>query len=278
MKTHNFLRLLMVLTVTVVLLISCNKEEAPDDGNQLTFVSHRDAPLTRATVDNEWSGGELVQVSIDDGAAVSFTAHQNGNLVPVSPIYWRNALQSISARAWYPDSWTFPVDQSAGLQPADFIFASTVTGIMASNYTAKPLVFRHRTAKVTVNLTAGTDISNVNGATVDFYGYTFGVPDVSDTGNGVIAGSGNNWITPYHLTGDTYTALLIPRDMTGTQFIRITLDENVYFYIPTADQANLQQGMSYTYNITVYMTRIEVVVANGIVWTDGNEYDITPVW
>ena len=278
MKTHILFRLLIVSIITLMLLTFCNKENKLDDGNQLTFVSHRDAPLTRATVDNEWSGGEIVQVSIDDGAAVSFTAHQNGDLVPVSPIYWRNALQSISARAWYPDSWTFPVDQSAGLQPADFIFASTVTGITASNYTTKPLVFQHRTAKVTVNLTAGTDISSVNGATVAFYGYTSGTPDVSDIGNGVITGSGNDWITPHHLNGDTYTALLIPRDMTGTQFIRITLDKNVYFYIPTADQADLQQGMSYTYNITVYMTRIEVVVANGIVWTEGNEYDITPAW
>jgi len=236
-----------------------------------------EAPTTKATVDNVWSGGEQALVSIDNAAAVPFTAFQDGTLVPVSPLYWQNESQSISARAWHPGSWTFPVDQSAGLQAADFIFASTVTGITASNYTEKPLVFRHRTAKVTVVLTAGTDMSNLNGATVAFYGYTFGAPDTNVTGNGVITGSGNGWISPQKTNNDTYTALLIPRDMTGLQFVKITIDGNDYFYIPTANHADLQQGMAYGYHITVHKTRIEVEVASGIVWTEGNEYNISPV-
>jgi len=269
--------LLLVLTFTIALLTFCNKEKTSDGVNQLTLFSCKDRPVTRATVDNVWSGGEQVQVSIDNGAAITFSAHPSGTLTPVSPIYWQNASQSISARAWYPDSWSFPVDQRAGLQPADFIFASTVTGIMASNYTEKPLIFHHWTAKVTVNLTAGTDVSSVNGATVAFCGYTSGTPDSSDTGNGVITGSGNGWISPQNMNGGTYVALLIPRDMTGTQFVRITIGGNDYFYTPTAGQAVLQQGMSYMYNITVYMTRIDVEVAEGIVWTDGNEYNITPL-
>ena len=273
--SFNSTILLMVLMTTVVLLTFCNKEKTSDDGNHLTLVSYKDDPVTRATVNNVWSGGEQVQVSIDNGADVSFTARSDGSLVPVTPLYWQNALQSISARAWYPDSWTFPVDQRTGLQPADFIFASAVTGIMISNYTEKPLVFQHRTAKVTVNLIAGADISNISGATVAFYGYTTGIPDTNDSGNGVIAGSGNGWISPQNTNGDTYTALLIPRDMTGTQFVRITIGKNDYFYIPTTNQAVLKQGMTYAYHITVYMTRIDAEVAEGIIWTDGNEYNIT---
>ena len=266
----------MVLTVMVALLASCKKEATPNDGNKLTLVSCKHTPVTRATVDNEWSGGELVQVSIDNNAAVSFTAQKNGDLVPVSPIYWQNASQSISARAWHPATWTFPVDQRAGLQQADFIFASTVTGIMASNYKERKLVFQHRTAKVTVKLIAGEDISTVSGATVAFYGYTTGIPNTTHVGDGVIAGAGNGWIIPQNMNGDTYAALLIPRDMTGTQFIKITLGVNEYFYIPEANQAVMQQGKAYTYNITVYMTRIEVVeVADGIIWTEGNEYNTT---
>ena len=268
----------MVLTIvaSVVLLTFCKREETADDGDKLTLVSNMNAPITKATVQNVWSGGEQVQVSIDNGTAVTFTALPNGTLTPVNPIYWKNASQSISARAWYPGSWRFPVDQRMGLQPADFIFASTVTGIMLSNYTEKKLIFQHRTAKVTVNLTAGTDISNVSGATVAFYGFTSGTPDTDDAGNGVIAGSGNGWIFPQYMSSNTYTALLIPRNMTGIQFIRITIGGNDYFYTPTAGQAVLQQGRSYTYNITVHMTRIDVEVVNGIVWTNGDEYNITP--
>jgi len=282
MKRHllfNSPVLLLILAITGVLQASCNKEEISDDRNQLTLVSSTDDPVTRATVNNVWSGGEQVQVSIDNGTAISFIAHQRGEkgeLVPVSPLFWQNALQSITARAWYPGSWTFPVDQRAGLQPADFIFASTVTGITVLNYTSKPLVFQHRTAKVTVNLKAGTDINNVNGATVAFRGYTAGIPNTTHVGNGVISGATNGWILPQNTNEDTYTALLIPQDNTGTQFVKITLGGNVYSYIPAAGQAVLQQGMAYTYNITVYMTRINVEVVGGIVWKEGNEYNITP--
>ena len=269
--------LMMVLASTVVMLTFCKSEQTLDDVHILmTLVSNKDAPLTKATVDNVWSGGEQPWVSIDNGTAVAFTALQSGTLVPLIPLYWQDESQNITARAWHPDSWTFPIDQSAGLQPADFIFASTVTGITASNYSEKPLVFQHRTAKITVNLTAGTDINHLSNAAVTFYGYASGNPNTNDTGNGVIAGSGNGWIIPQNTNGNTYAALLIPRDMTGIPFIKITIGGNDFFYTPTAGQAALQQGMSYVYNITVYMTRIEVEVANGIVWTDGNEYNITP--
>jgi len=274
---------LMVLMIiaSAALLVSCNEQEVFDSGSILILASRTDAPAMRAsgnntTVDNVWNGGEQVQVSIDDGTAVTFIAAPNGMLTPVSPIYLQSSSHSISARAWYPASWTFPTDQSAGLQPADFIFASTVTGITASNYAEKPLIFQHRTAKVTVNLTAGTDINSISNATVAFYGYTSGTPDTTDSGNGVITGSGNGWITPQNMGGDTYTALLIPRDMTGIRFVKITLDETDYFYTPAVGQAVLQQGMAYAYNITVHKTYLHVEVANGIEWSGGDEYDVVP--
>jgi len=277
MKRHFlFTSPVLLMILTVILLAACSKNELQDDSNQLTLVSCNDEPVTRATVDNKWNGGEQVQVSIDNNAAVTFTASSNNKLTPVIQRYWPGAPQSITARAWYPGSWTFPVDQRGGLQQADFIFASTVSGITASNYTTKPLAFQHRTAKVTVNLKAGTDISNLNGVTVAFYGYTSGVPNTSAAGNGVIAGSGNDWITPQNMGNNTFTALLIPRNMTGTKFVRITLGGNVYFFTPTASQAVLQQGMAYAFNITVNLTRIVVEVEDEIKWTEGNEFNITP--
>ena len=272
-----------VLTVllSAMLTVSCDNREAlnnNDNNNVLTLASLKDSPMMRASAENFWNGDEKVQVSIDNGPAVTFTADPNGNLTPVTPILLQSSSQDISARAWYPASWTFPFDQSGGLQPADFIFASTVTGITISNYADYPLVFRHRTAKVTVNLAAGTDISSLTGATVAFYGYTSGVADTSDAGDGVITGSGNDWITPQNSGGNTYTALLIPRDMTGIPFVKVTLEGADYFYTPSAGEADLQQGLAYTYNITVHRTRLEVkvVVENGIDWNDGDEYDVIP--
>ena len=269
---------LTVLTIiaSAALLLSCSEQEALENGNKLTLASRTDVGATRATVDNLWDGGEQVQVSIDNAAAVTFIASPSGMLTSVGLIHWPNLPQSISARAWYPASWTFPTDQSAGLQPADFIFASTVTGITEANYADNPLIFRHRTAKVTVSLTAGTGISSVSGATVSFYGYTSGTPDTSDKGNGRIAGSGNGWITPQNISGNTYTALLIPRDMTGIQFVKITLDQTDYHYTPSVGQAALQQGLAYVYYITVHRNYLSVEVVGGMEWGGGEEYDVVP--
>ena len=266
----------LTIIVSVTLLTSCNKQDELDNDHMLNLNLFMDTPISRTTTDNIWSGGEQVQVSINDGTAVTFIAAQNGTLTPLNPIYWQNASQNISARAWHPASWTFPADQSGGLQPADFIFASTVTGIMFSNYLSKPLVFQHRLAKITVNLMAGTDISSVAGATVSFFGYTVGSPDTSDTGNGVISGSGNGWITPQNSSDDTYAALLIPRDMMGIPFVKIIIAGTYYLYTPAVGQATLKQGMAYSFNITVHKTRLDVEVVDGIEWSDSSEYDVAP--
>ena len=266
----------LTIIVAVALLVSCNDQDVLDNDSILTFDLFTDTPITRASANNAWSGGEQVLVSINDGTAVSFIAAPDGTLTPLSPIYWQSSSQSISARAWYPASWVFPVDQSGGLQLADFIFASTVTGITALNYTGKPLVFQHRMAKVTVNLMAGTDMSSVSGATVSFYGYTSGTPDTSDAGDGVITGLGNGWITSQNSNGSTYTALLIPRNMTEIPFVKITIADTSYFYTAAVGQATLQQGMAYSFNITVHKTRLDVEVVDGIEWSDGDEYDVVP--
>jgi len=268
------LRYLMIV-VTAAFLSACGKDDAFDNGNrELILASQTEAIQTRATVDNTWDGGEHVQVSINNGAAVTFIAASNGTLTPVDPLYWYSSSQTLSVRAWYPALWVFPVDQSGGPQAADFLFAPTVSGITFHNVDSKLLTFYHRTAKVAVNLTAGTGVGGVAGATVAFYGYTSGVPDTSDTGNGTISGFGNGWITPQYTGSNSHAALLIPRDMAGVSFVKITLDGFDYLYTPSAGDADLQQGCFHTYNITVHKTRLEVTVGNGITWDAGDDYTV----
>ncbi|MDR0510271.1 MAG: fimbrillin family protein [Rikenellaceae bacterium] len=263
--------LLVPLFSFLILLVACDRETAPDETfrQQLVLASQTEN-ATRGTVDDTWQGGERVRVSLDNGAAEVFIAATDGMLTPIASHWWYSQAQMLSARGWYPDpvDWSFLSDQSGGLQPVDFVFASTVTGIKYNNYYGNPLVFRHRTARVTVNLSAGTDIADVSGATVLFYGYTSGTIDTSDTGDGAIAGSGGGWITPCRTPGtDTYTALLIPRDMTGIKFVKVSLGEYDYYYTPLADQAVLDQGNGYLYNIAVGKTRLTVaVVSNGATW------------
>ena len=273
----------IILFAGIVLLSACDKNDAPSDSGRVIFASRMAAPATKALLNNTWDGGEQVFVSIDDAQAQIFTAAAGGMLTAVEDIWWQSSTQTKSARGWYPDpaSWSFPADQSGGFHAADFIFAPTVTGIKYNNYISNPLIFHHLPAKIIVNLLPGTDISSVSSATISFYGYLSGTVD---TDNGMITGTdtAEGWITP-HRTADTetYTALLIPRDMTGTQFIKITLAGYDYYYVPASDEADLEHGNSYTYNITVDRTRLTVtVVDDGATWDDSGNTDTvtaTPV-
>lgn len=275
LKMFSHFGFLSIAMITVM-LTACGNDDAFDNGERLlVLASQTDAAQTRTTINNVWSGGERVQISINDADATTFTAAWYGMLTPVDAIYWRSATQTVSARGWHPASWVFPTNQSTGIQAADFIFAPTVSGITFRNANNTPLTFHHRTAKVTVNLTAGQGVGSIADATIAFYGYTVGTPDTSDAGNGVIVGSGSGWITPYNTNGDSYVALLIPRNMTDERFIRITLNSFDFFFTPASGQANLQQGNSYTYNITLHKDRLEVtVVGGGVTWDSGNSYTV----
>jgi formylglycine-generating enzyme required for sulfatase activity len=247
---------------------ACLQEEilSGTENGLLVLQAQMDAPQTRPTVNNAWDGGEQVQVSINNGPAATFTVADDGTLTPAVPLFWTS--QSISARAWYPASWMMQTNQSTAerLQSADFIFAPDVSGITEAGYTGKPLVFSHRMAKVTANLVYGDGVSSsdLTDATVRFYGYTSGV---ANTANGNVTGSSNSWISPLR-SGNVCTALLIPQNMAaGTDFIRITIKSNTYYYKPASGEADLEGGKSYTYNITVKKDGVTVTPGAITRWT-----------
>jgi hypothetical protein len=238
-----------LLILFVLVQTACSDEEEQPAFALLTLSAQMDAPQTRATAGNNWDGSEEVQVSINGGTATAFTVATDGTLTPNTPLYWTGA---ISARAWHPAEWTMRTNQGteAGLQAADFIFAPTVTGITSANFADedKQLTFSHKTAKVTATLTAGTNVTDVSGATVSFYGYTSGSINY-DTES--ITGDREGWIISCNTEDDSYTALLIPRNLTsGTDFIEVTFGGSSYYYKLPADK-DIEAGKAYTYNITL---------------------------
>ena len=251
------------------LLASCSEDNAdnllPDGKYPIEFSATMEGLTTRATVDNTWDGGEQVAVSIDGAATVPFAAAANGTLTPNTPIYWQTATQSITAKAWSPAGWTMQADQSteANYKAADFVFAPTIPITYATRNAAN-LTFSHKTAKVTATLTAGEGVSSLTGATVSFYGYTSGIPN---TDNGTITGSANDWIKSYNSTGSTFNALLIPQNIVGQKFIKVTHNGNDYYYTPQAGEADLQAGKHYTYSITVWHSRLDVTLST--TWISG---------
>jgi hypothetical protein len=278
----NSLRALMVLAA--VALTACTTDEPAGTGDRLTFFTRMDAPATRATIDNTWSGGEEVQVSINGESAVTFTAATDGVLTPNDPLYWQSTSQTLSARAWHPAGWTMQANQSTveNYRAADFIFAPTVSDISLGNASSTPLTFSHKMAKVTATLTAGTGISDVSGATVAFYGYASGSANTSD---GTLSGSSNGWIQSRNSSG--HMALLIPQqyqlpiveeadDVAGLAFIKVMLGGFDYVY-RSVTEINLEAGKSYTFNITVNKTSLSVTSSVSPSWDEGTTEGLTAV-
>ncbi|MDR1913234.1 MAG: fimbrillin family protein, partial [Clostridiales bacterium] len=265
-----------VFSCFLLLLVCCAVEEQPDES--LVLFAQVDAALTRATVGNTWEGGERVQVILDgdDDNPLTFIAAAGGALTPEEPLYWQSRSQTLSARAWYPASWgtMFEHQNTEGkLQMADFIFAPTVDGISLTNVASKPLTFYHKTAKVTATLVAGTGISSVANAEVYFYGWLRGRASTTD---GALSGQGGfDRIYPLK-SGDTHTALLIPRTYTSEAFIEVSLDGFDYpLYTP--ETLTLEAGKAYNFRITVNKTGLEVTTDSPLFWGEGSTEGLTAV-
>lgn len=243
--------------------VSCSDEgdtdnRLPEGKYPMTFATAVEGTtVTRATADNTWTGGEEVAIQIG-GETKKYQAAAGGNLSiagGATPFYWQNT-DNITVNAWYPyNGGTKPADdalrvkadqnQDNDYQASDYLEAVDATVAFSSPV----LTFTHRTAKVAVTLVAGNGVGDVSTATVTF---------LNQSG---VEGDGNE-VTPKTETksgATTYTALLVPQQMQGKQFIKVALGGYDYFYTPTeTDDANLTAGKKYTYNITVKKEGLQV--------------------
>lgn len=267
----------------------------------MTFTAAVDGPVaTRATTDNSgktsWQVDDPVAISMDGGAnhkqyKISDTG--TGAMLPdgeANTLYWQKSNETKTLAAWYPVSCTIGSNTGSGEvsitgQNASFATLENILHAPAKDYTyssGNPVafVFRHALAKVKVTLKKGDGItdSDLSNATVTFTGYTAG-----SLGYGGMTGSGSNGdITPKTETpvsggAATYTALVIPQQMQGKKFIKVTIGAGHaardYYYTPTGStDADLEAGKQYTYTITVKKTglQVESVTAS---WDDSS---ITP--
>ena len=295
MKRHF---LLYTTLASVLGLAACTQEESgmlPDGTQQLVLTASIEGGLTRATVDNTWSGGETVALQINAGGWLNYTTDAYGNLTG-NDYYWQNknsiTVQGICpATAAESMTWSVESNQSsdADYQSGDLL----ASGLTTVNYgDIARLTFRHQTAKVVVNVSR-EGLPTTIGATAQDISLgigedenilmdgTFTLP-TDGSGYGTwTPGTTEGSITP-HLSGTaadgcvaTYEALVIPQTIRSGAWLltfNATKDGTSYgpFYYMLQKDTEWKAGYKYTYNVTITLYGLQVSVDTGsMTWGDG---------
>lgn len=270
-RNKNILKAFALLLLCVI-VGSCSQDElGTGNGNPLPpgkyplmFTATVDGMMSRAEGENEpWIDGDKIAAQI---VGYSFAGHYvlnpDGSVKESDdPLAW--PVDEGFVRAWYP-SEKLPIskqigDQSEGYHHIDFLYAETEETKRYNKIV--DLLFKHQMAKVTCILSKGDGVTeeDLKTAKVSYYGYT----EAQFSATGVSGVGENGLITP---TSD-FTALLVPQNMSGKEFIKVVLDVTVnnitntktWIYTPTPeDSILLKAGSAYTFNITVQKDRLEV--------------------
>ena len=225
------------------------------------------APSTRATVDGDWQGVQIVALKLGD-AVKEYTVTTSTDFKSATlsrenaPHYW-TSRDPITVSAWWPfdnaDITQMPAvkvaeDQSklADFQNSDFISAEN-RKVEFSNPT---LEFNHRTARVAIELKPGTGFTSVDGATVSLVSLS------ADNGNPTA-------IKTYNASGNTYEALTAPQTVeAGKPFIRVELGGGTFYFRPQNDVV-LEAGSRYKYTVKVNATGLTLEGCTIGDWADG---------
>jgi hypothetical protein len=221
----------------------------------------------------------------------------------VAPFYWQSSTEKKTVSAWYcgdgstaaggthagsvPTTWSVQTDQNTadGYQRSDFLYAPpkeiTFTPASGAN---NMLAFHHQTAKVVINIKnaeAATDAADLSVTLAAVVSCPYTLPESGqnigawDVAAAAADATNVGAITPKAITPasgsaylKTYTALVIPQNVTGKKFIAVTVGSDTYYYIPKqkADgtyPGDLQGGSVHTYDITVKYGSLEVVETTG---------------
>lgn len=272
----QLLRSLAAMMLLSAGLASCSQDDMPQTGGTplpegeypLTLTASVDGMNTRATGKDAWVDGDMIGVRIGtDDATGCYELNSDGSMKNViTPVYWQNTASS-TVTAWYPYEGKKSVDisdQSKGFVNIDFL---TATAPEQNYQSSVSLKFEHQMAKVSYTLKKGDGITDedLRGAVVQIAGYT-----KASFSEGELTGTVDGWITP---TATDCEALLVPQDMTNSQFIKVSISGSNFIYTPGEGAANLQSGTHYIYTITVKKDGIEVNCPQGVEWTDNETSD-----
>lgn len=181
------------------------------------------------------------------------------------PFYWNTTNMTVSA--WYPYGETMPdvvvdADQSS---KENFAGSDVISAEAEMNIKDPMLYFSHRTARVTVFLKEGNDItSSLDGATVSLI-------DLTTEGGNPAA------ISAYKSADNTFEALLHPQTISANgPFIQVVRNGETYSY-GLAEDITLEANYRYTYTVTVSEQKNLVLTSCTISeWKDGERVETVP--
>ena len=275
MKTTNIPIYIMYLWAALVLAACTGDDDAawPEGGVPLELYAAVEGyssanAQTRATTENRWEGGEVVDLRIKIGGmtwASSLDVDSDGKLITNDVgCTWKSPDEEKEIYGIYRSptaSSLFSVlaDQNnEGYQDSDYMVAPKICITVTSP--DKTLVFRHVTAKVVVHLKKGNGVTDdeLRTATVTFENLTCTGGSIdSDNGTARQVTPGIDRITPNEVTpaADEYVrtvrALLPPQNMSGRKFVKIVIGGKTFYYTPAAGEANFFSGKMYEYRLTV---------------------------
>ena len=235
---------------------ACTQDDAgllpeASEGIPMTFTAKGLNPTaatttgTHATVDGDWEG--VTTVAIQIGSEVKeyrvtlSTDNFTATLSSDDPHYWAGR-SSVTVSAWWPytdgqvsmPTVTVKADQSGdGYAKSDHI--GVAEELLHYNGGTPTLVFTHRTARIVVTVTSGTQtVSSV---------YLTNLSTVDGNPGEIIAhdaGSG------------TYEALVAPQSVAqGTAFVTIATADNRTYAYRMQDNADWDAGAEYKYDIRI---------------------------
>lgn len=249
--------------------VSCTKDIDGDragEGKPMSFTAGKlRAASVGSSVSGGWDGISSVAVKVGDEVR-EYKVSANGNTTVLScdrPFFWMSLETEVEA--WWPVDATdisrkpsvlVKADQSSevALNASDFIEASGTV-----SFGEPRLDFRHRTAKVTVTLIPGEDITeeDIAGAELSLFTCADGVE------------GGATSCKAFRTASGAFTALLPPQTISeGVAFVTATVGDLKYVFRPSAP-VTLEAGKEYSYRLTVKKAGLEPVAAPDI--TDWGE-------
>ena len=276
-------------TALLFALAACTQDELADDNHlpegeypvviRATGLSVETTPLaapsTRATVDGDWQGVQIVALKLGD-AVKEYTVTTSTDFKSATlsrenaPHYW-TSRDPITVSAWWPfnnaNITQMPAvkvaeDQSklADFQNSDFISAEN----RKVEFNNPTLEFNHRTARVAIELKPGKGFTSVDGATVSLVSLS------ADNGNPTA-------IKTYNASGNTYEALTAPQTVaTGKPFIRVELGSGIFYFRPQTNVV-LEAGNRYKYIVKVNTTGLTLEGCTIGEWADGGEETVESI-